>query len=70
MGRLTTMRYTEFKKFRSVVSNIHIQEPEYPCEKCIVDVCCIIACEEFETWLNHASERRYNREKKGRKSSG
>ena len=64
MGRLATLRYTEFKKFRKVVSNIHTQAPEYPCEECIVDVCCITACEEFETWLNQAAERRYNREEK------
>lgn len=63
MGRLATLRYTEFKKFRKVVSNIHKQVLKYPCEICIVDVCCTTACKEFEAWLNQAEERRYNKEK-------
>jgi len=62
MGRLATLRYTEFKKFRKVVSNIHEQVLEYPCEECIVDACCTTACQEFETWLNQAEDRTSFRE--------
>lgn len=52
------------KKLKKAVSQVRKETLEYPCEECIVDACCTTACEEFETWLNQAGERRYNKERK------
>lgn len=53
MGRFAVYRQTvQFDRFRKVISNIHKEPLEYPCEGCIVDACCTTACEKFEMWLN------------------
>jgi len=62
MGRYATFRQTApFKHFRKVMSKIYRERLEYPCEKCIVDACCVTACEVFEMWLNRPSK--YKEEK-------